>query len=208
LIESFLIISPDIDEAHEEGERPEQHVARISELKAQAGRKLVSNLSDKELVIIAADTIVVDGERILGKPTNEADAVAMLTELRGRTHTVYSGFAVYDTSQENLRKQTVSSDVLMREYTEDEIKAYVASGDPMDKAGAYAIQNHGFDPAPEFAGCFANVMGLPLCHLSIILKEMGSPGYSDVTERCQSSINYKCPISASILSGKYGKESV
>jgi MAF protein len=206
LIESFLIISPDIDETRKNGESPKNHVQRISAMKAQAGSKLLSTSTGKDWVIVAADTIVVDKKRILGKPVDEEDAAQMLLGLRGRTHTVYSGFTVYDTSQEAVQTRTVSSKVRMREYTEDEIKAYVASGDPLDKAGAYAIQNHDFDPAPDFSECFANVMGLPLCHLAVLLNEMGCPRYEDVAERCQSSIDYQCPIFTRILSGTRGKE--
>jgi MAF protein len=206
LIESFLIISPDIDESRENGENPEQHVERISARKAQAGRKLVNNSPGKDYVIVAADTIVVDGDTILGKPVDEEDATQMLLELRGRTHFVFSGFSVYDTSRDEVQTGTVSSKVLMREYTEDEVKVYVASGDPLDKAGAYAIQNQDFDPAPVFNDCFANVMGLPLCHLALLLKEMECPGHEDVADRCQSSIEYECPIFSSILSGTHGKE--
>ena len=206
LIESFIIISPDIKEARENGETPDNYVRRISELKAQAGRNIVSSSSGKEGVVIAADTIVVDGEMILGKPEDKSHAVQILTELRGRTHTVYSGLAVYDTSREEIQTRMVSSKVLMREYTEEEIYAYVASGDPMDKAGAYAIQNHQFDPAPDFHECYANVMGLPLCHLAVLLSEMGCPGQIDVAVRCQETIQYQCPIFPRILTGIRGKE--
>ena len=179
---------------------------RISELKARAARKMVDSSRGEDWVIIAADTIVVDGDRILGKPANKAQAIRMLTELRGRTHTVFSGLAVYNLAQEDLRNRIVSSKVLMREYTEEEIRAYVASGDPMDKAGAYAIQNHQFDPAPDFSECYANVMGLPLCHLAVLLQEMDCPVDFGVAERCQESIGYQCPIFSRILAGISGKE--
>jgi hypothetical protein len=94
----------------------------------------------------------------------------------------------------------------MREYTDKEITAYIASGDPLDKAGAYAIQNPSFNPAPDFKECYANVMGLPLCHLSLLLKEVDESGYQDVADRCQQSINYQCPVFASILSAAKGQE--
>jgi MAF protein len=157
-------------------------------------------------VVIAADTIVVDGTKILGKPADEAQAAQMLSALRGKIHTVYSGLAVYDTSREEIRSRIVSSEVLMREYTDKEVSAYIASGDPMDKAGAYAIQNHSFDPAPGFDHCYANVMGLPLCHLAVLLNEIGRPGLADVAKRCQDSIQYHCPIFPQILLDGNGKE--
>ena len=206
LIESFVVINPEIKEAREKGENPENYVLRISELKALEAAKMISPPKENDWVVIAADTIVVDGDRFLGKPVDESQAVQMLTDLRGGSHTVFSGLAVYDISREVIQTRMVSSEVLMREYTEEEITVYVASGDPMDKAGAYAIQNHHFDPAPDFSHCYANVMGLPLCNLAVLLHEMGFPGYSDVAQRCQESIQYQCPIFSKILSGIGGKE--
>lgn len=206
LIDSFLIINPEIKEAREKGENPENYVLRISELKALAAGKIVSSSPGNDWVVVAADTIVVDGDRFLGKPVDESQAVQMLTDLRGGSHTVFSGIAVYDISREEIQTRMVSSEVLMREYTEEEITAYVASGDPMDKAGAYAIQNHHFDPAPDFSNCYANVMGLPLCHLAVLFHEMGCSGHPDVAQRCQESIQYQCPIFSKILSGINGKE--
>lgn len=206
LIDSFLIINPEIVEVREKGETPEEHVLRISERKALAGRKMVKASPGMDCVIIAADTIVVHGDRILGKPEDKTQAVQMLTELKGKTHFVYSGLAVYDTSGQEVLTRMVSSKVQMREYTEEEIEEYVASGDPMDKAGAYAIQNHQFDPVPEFNECYANVMGLPLCHLAVLLYELDSPIYDDVAVRCQESIGYRCPIFSEVLIGMDGKE--
>ena len=78
----------------------------------------------------------------------------------------------------------------------------------MDKAGAYAIQNQNFDPAPDFCHCYANVMGLPLCHLAVLLNEIERPGLADVAERCQESIQYQCPVFSQILMEENGKEKV
>lgn len=208
LIDSFVVINPAITEIRAEGESPNQFVLRIAASKAQAARDLVNVSPGRDWVIIAADTIVVDGDRILGKPVDESQAVQMLTALRGRTHTVTSGLAVIDLSSQEIRTRTVSSNVLMREYTEQEVSAYVASGDPLDKAGAYAIQNHQFDPAPGFRDCFANVMGLPLCHLAVLMREMGCPVGNHVAARCQGSLGYQCPIYSSVLAGFNGKEKV
>ena len=188
------------------GETPEDYVLRISESKAQAVRNMIQSSPGSDWVIIAADTIVVDGDKILGKPADESQAKQMLAELRGRTHTVFSGIAVFDLARADLQTRVVSSNVFMRMYTEEEINEYVASGDPLDKAGAYAIQNQHFDPAPDFHDCFANVMGLPLCHLAVLLHEMDCPGQFDVAERCQESNQYQCPIFSGILSGVGGKE--
>jgi septum formation protein len=206
LIDGFIVINPDIEEARLEQELPENYVLRISEEKARAASEFVNPSGGDDWVVIAADTIVVDGDRILGKPTTEEQAAQMLVDLRGKAHTVYSGLAVYQVSQDEIRSRIVSSEVVMREYTDKEVTAYVASGDPMDKAGAYAIQNHQFDPAPAFSHCYANVMGLPLCHLAVLLNEIDRPGLADVADRCQESIQYQCPIFSQILLDRNGKE--
>jgi MAF protein len=206
LIDTFLIINPEIQEERQGGETPRSYVKRISELKSEAVGKTIETLPASDWVVIAADTIVVDGDRILGKPEDQSQAIQILSELRGKTHTVYSGLAVYDISLDEIQSRQVSSQVDMREYTDEELKAYVASGDPMDKAGAYAIQNQQFDPAPDFNDCYANVMGLPLCDLAVLLYEMKCPIQPDVAERCQESIQYQCPIYSGKLSGINGKE--
>jgi MAF protein len=206
LIDSFLIINPEIKEERQGGELPGTFVMRNSELKALGAGNKVASMAGRDWLVIAADTIVVDGDRILGKPADHSQAAAMLTRLRGKAHTVFSGLAVFDISREEIQTRQVSSQVIMREYTQEEINTYVASGDPMDKAGAYAIQNREFDPAPDFRDCYANVMGLPLCHLAVLLHEMDCPIQLDVAERCQESIGYQCPIYSNILSGINGKE--
>ena len=89
----------------------------------------------------------------------------------------------------------------MRPYTDAEIEAYVRSGDPLDKAGAYAIQHPGFQPVESMSGCFASVMGLPLCHLLRLLGSLGLGTDPAVPARCQSYLRYDCPVSARILSG-------
>jgi len=205
LVESFLTINPDIQEVQDPDEAPVEYVIRIAKEKALAVVHKISPDRERDWIILAADTIVVAGDKILGKPLDEADAIRILAELRGKCHYVYSGIVVYDLSQEALRTNAVCSEVLMREYTDKEIKEYVASGDPLDKAGAYAIQNPSFNPAPDFQDCFANVMGLPLCHLSLLLREVGGNAYEDVADRCQDCINYQCPIYASILNPAGGQ---
>ncbi len=199
LIDAFLVINPEIVEDQEPGEDPVDYVLRVAREKALAAGDQLESGSDREGVILAADTIVLDGDKILGKPRDEAEAARILEKLRGRTHKVYSGIAAYDRSSGEIKTSSVCSDVTMREYTEKEIQEYVASGDSLDKAGAYAIQNPSFNPAPDFQDCYANVMGLPLCHLSLLLQEMGRSGYEDVAARCQDSLGYRCPVFAGIL---------
>ncbi len=200
LIESFLVIDPDIQEDQDQGEPALDYVIRIAREKALAAGALIPSELESDGIILAADTIVVDDDKILGKPIDSHDAAQMLAELRGKCHQVYSGIAVYDLAQRTLKTNMVCSEVVMREYTDKEIEDYIASGDPFDKAGAYAIQNPSFNPAPAFRNCYANVMGLPLCHLSLLMKEVHGEYYQDVADRCQQSINYQCPVYAGILS--------
>jgi 23S rRNA (uracil1939-C5)-methyltransferase len=115
--------------------------------------------------VLGADTVVeLDGE-LLGKPVDAADAWRMLTALRGREHRVVTGIALIDAATGEERTAYRASRVDMRAYTEEEIESYIASGDPFDKAGAYAVQHDGFAPASEVKGCYLNVVGLPVCEL-------------------------------------------
>lgn len=205
LIESFLVINPAIQEDQKAGEFPREYVLRVAREKALAAGAQISPELEGEWIVLAADTIVVDGDKILGKPIDDKDAARILKELRGKCHQVYSGIAVLDLGRGAIKTNSVCSEVLMRDYTDKEIESYIASGDPLDKAGAYAIQNPTFNPAPDFQNCYANVMGLPLCHLSVLLKDLDGNGYQNVAARCQESINYQCPVYAEILSPVNGQ---
>jgi len=152
-------------------------------------------------IILAADTTVVDGSDIIGKPKDSAEAVMMLTRLRGRTHQVYTGAALLRVSDGYLLTELGVTDVPMRNYSDEEINAYVATGDPLDKAGAYAIQHPEFSPVASMSGCYASVMGLPLCHVTRMLRKMNIKLESDVPSNCQKLLEYDCPIYASVLSG-------
>jgi predicted house-cleaning NTP pyrophosphatase (Maf/HAM1 superfamily) len=90
----------------------------------------------------------------------------------------------------------------MRAYREDEIEAYVATGDPLDKAGGYAIQNGGFHPVERMQGCYASVMGLPLCHLTRSLRSLDIAPRNDIAAECQNALGYACPISSAVLRGE------
>ena len=166
---TFSKTSADIDESVLPDEKPRDYIRRICLAKAEAVRENVP----ADSVIITADTSVIDGEKILGKPVDAADAVQMLKQLRGRTHQVMTAFVVLDTATKRIEQDIISTDVVMRDYTDAEIDAYVASGDPMDKAGAYAIQNKAFAPVAEINGCYANVVGLPLCRVIAALEAGG-----------------------------------
>ncbi len=125
----------------------------------------------------------------------------MLQRLRNRTHQVYTGIALIDTNTDRLVTDLAGSAVRMRDYSEEEIEVYLASGDPFDKAGAYAIQHTGFHPADRFDQCFANVMGLPLCHVVRALRQLGVEPHNPVPTWCQSYLAYECPVFAAILDG-------
>ena len=199
LLDAFLVMDPDVEEISLPDELPVDLVLRIANDKAIRGADMVDPAKIPNAWIIAADTIVVDGMEIIGKPSNDQDAIRILRNLRGKTHQVLSGIALYGPGFDQPQTEVVCSDVEMREYTEDEIETYVASGDPLDKAGAYAIQNSDFDPAPDFKDCFANVMGLPLCHLAVLMKKFDLDYDPGVAQRCQASIEYQCPVYQRIL---------
>jgi len=204
LIDPFIVVNSEVEEQEIPGEKPPELVKRLAKEKALQGGANISPNSLKNALVIGADTIVVDGEEVLGKPLDQADAARILEQLKGRTHQVLSGIALYDLSSGEIQARLVCTEVEMREYTEDEIQEYIASGDPLDKAGAYGIQNRDFNPAPKFYGCFANVMGLPLCHLAVLMNEMGLDPDHRVAERCQESIEYQCPVYDDILAGMKG----
>ena len=119
--------------------------------------------------VLASDTTVLIGGRSLAKPADHAEAAAMLRELRGREHTVATGVALLDPAHALLRSATSATRVRMREYSDEEIAAYVATGDPLDKAGAYSIQHPDFQPVASLAGCHLGVIGLPVCLVSALL---------------------------------------
>jgi septum formation protein len=128
-----------------------------------------------DCTVIAADTTVLLDEQILGKPRDEAHARELLLALRGRWHHVVTGVAVSGFIDGKRRMVSASciTPVLMRLYNGTEIAAYIASGDPMDKAGAYGIQSPSFQPTKRIDGCYFNVMGLPVCVLVDLLAEFG-----------------------------------
>jgi MAF protein len=188
----------DVDENQRSGEVPGGYVLRLAEKKARA----CAESARADLTILAADTAVVNGKAILGKPKDMAEAVEMLKNLRGHSHQVYTGIAVLRLSDGPLITDLCITDVPMRAYRDDEIEAYVATGDPLDKAGAYAIQNAGFHPVETMQGCYASVMGLPLCHLARSLQKLDIAPRTDIAAACQSALGYACPISSAVLCGE------
>ena len=126
-------------------------------------------------LVLGADTIVVIDGRALGKPADADDARTMLRALRGRTHEVMTGIAVLDAASGRHAAETVISRVTMAAYTERDIEAYVATGEPLDKAGAYAIQGLGGDLINGLIGSYSNVVGLPLGETRRLLSAFGVP---------------------------------
>ncbi|MEW6403258.1 MAG: Maf family protein [Chloroflexota bacterium] len=194
----FNISVSDVDETQLPHEAPGDYVLRLAKAKALT----VAEKAHPENVIIGADTAVVDQGIILGKPADMAEAERMLKQLRGHTHQVYTGLAVYRVQDEKLFTELCITDVPMRSYSDEEISAYVLGGDPLDKAGAYAIQHPGFQPVESMHGCYASVMGLPMCHVVRMLRKLDISPRGDVPTSCQNFLEYRCPVSHAILRGE------
>jgi septum formation protein len=192
----FVIKAASVDESTINGEPPEALVSRLSQAKAQA----IAAARPDELVV-GADTVVALDGQVLGKPVDAADAVKMLRLLRGREHHVYSGVSVWHPASGRLVSDVSDSAVWMRQYDDDEIDRYVESGDPLDKAGAYAIQHPAFDPVARVEGCGLGVMGLPLCHLGRALAAFGVIIPPEVPGACQAFNQKECRVAWSVGEG-------
>ncbi|MEN8097817.1 MAG: Maf family protein [Chloroflexota bacterium] len=194
----FAVVTSSVNEQSFNHCDPEDMVIKLARLKAEMQ---TDQLNNTDAVVIGADTIVVHQSSVLGKPRSNAEAVDMLERLAGEFHHVHTGLAVHfpDTGITlELRATTI---VRMREFTRQEAKDYVASGDPMDKAGSYAIQNQVFAPVESIQGCYANVVGLPLCHLYLLLREHCDID-SRVPERCQAALQIECHEHPQILKNR------
>ncbi len=189
----FEVVVSAIDEQRLPGEPPVEMARRLSREKAWA----VSRTLEHPVLIVAADTIVIDGEDVLGKPRDAEEAAAMLTRLRGHTHTVCTAVSVLDTITGTLRSEAPASPVSMRAYTQQEIADYIATGDPFDKAGGYAIQHQGFHPVESFDHCYANVMGLPICRVARLLQSFDVPLPDHALDSCRVHQTIPCPLFAS-----------
>lgn len=162
-------LSVDVDEVLIPGERPEGYVRRLAAQKARAGRLALSGLA--EAPVLGADTAVVLGDRVLGKPRDREEGLAMLGQLSGRTHQVFSGVALVDAEREVVRISV--SRVTFRVLSTHECHAYWESGEPADKAGAYGIQGLGGTFVKRLEGSYSGVMGLPLYETGQLLNEFG-----------------------------------
>ena len=166
-ITEFDIRVPESDETYPAGLTPAQVVECISRKKADAAA-LLCTLDE---IVITADTMVFLDDQRLGKPVDEADALRMLTALQGRHHTVCTGVTVRQ--GDRILTESESTEVYFRPATEEELLAYIATGEPMDKAGSYGVQGKGSLLVEKLNGDFFNVMGLPVLRLSRMLAQFG-----------------------------------
>ena len=163
----FTVVEPSLVGEVNSG-RPEEAVLGNALAKAK-------DVAEKhgEAVVISADTVVVLGDRVLGKPVIASEAEEMLILLQGRTHKVMTALAVVHAASGAVESDVVETRVRMLPMTSEEIRAYVGTGEPMDKAGGYAIQGLGAVLVDEIEGCYNNVVGLPLSRLAMLLRRFG-----------------------------------
>ena len=178
----------DVDETPNDGEPPSTTAIRLAVAKVHTVEP-----TDDDIWILGADTVVDLNGIALGKPADPAEACTMLRRLRERSHAVHTGVALYHPQTRQVRTRLVTSTVLMRAYTDDEIKAYVHTRDPMDKAGAYAIQNSAFRPVAHVDRCYANVVGFPLCAIAALLEACDLVLTIDIPALCLAHFDYVCP---------------
>jgi septum formation protein len=164
----FTVAPADVDESVLTGEAPEACASRLAQDKARVAANRAG-----EGIVIAADTIVVVDGAVLGKPIDADDARRMLERLSGKEHAVVTGLAVLDASTGRSIVRTSVTKVVFRDLSQREIDAYVATGEPLDKAGAYGIQERGALLVERIEGCYSNVVGLPLSLLGEMLREFG-----------------------------------
>jgi septum formation protein len=193
-------MAADADESSVTHPDPAMNVAQTAHLKAAAIAAQLGGMEDEEhLLIVAADTTVALDGQMLGKPVDEADAERMLRALRGRTHHVHTGLVVIELATNRVVSAAHTAVVTMRPYSDKEIAAYIASGDPMDKAGAYGIQHSEFQPVSHLDGCYTGVMGLSVCDLLLILHRLGLPMRADLAAVRDAHQTYACPVYASVV---------
>lgn len=172
----FEAAAANVDESPRQNESPEAVVLRLAEAKARAAVARLDAATGAALVIGADTAVVLEGPgeiQILGKPSSADHARAMLRRLSGRTHRVITGLAVIRVPDGAIRSEVETTRVTFAPLSDADIAAYLASGEPFDKAGAYAIQGRGGRYITRVEGCYFNVVGLPLARLYHILRELG-----------------------------------
>ena len=189
-------VSPDIYERPpESGEKPSEYCSELAILKSLEVKKNI----DPDRLVLGSDTIVVLGDRIMGKPINVDQAIEMLNLLKNTSHFVYTALALTSGIDSRIVTQVTSTKVWMRNYSDKAIDSYIRTGDCMDKAGSYAIQDTEFLPVKKIDGCYMSVVGLPICELIQLLNSTGLVGkvglkiMSDDFNNCT-----YCPLTGSI----------
>lgn len=195
----FRVIVADVDEDSVTDADPAVNVVKTAQLKSTriAGQLVGTSLSPQTIILAADTTVALDGE-MLNKPANDAEARAMLQRLGNRRHEVHTGFVLLNPVNGREFQSVSTAVVTMRPYANEEIDAYIATGDPLDKAGAYAIQHPVFQPVAHLDGCYCNVMGLPVCDLMLALEQfLGADEHGQtrwaLTAVQKAHLHYPCP---------------
>jgi MAF protein len=188
----FDVRVADVDEESVTHPDPAVNVVETAVLKTTTLAQLIDPA--EHTILITADTTVALGQTMLGKPRDAVEARDMLLQLRNRTHEVHTGLVLLDNWSGQLLRLANRSVVTMRPYSEAEMAAYIATGDPLDKAGAYAIQHPVFQPVAHLDGCFTGVMGLPVCQLIQAFDQWKLPRRVDLTAVSHVHAHYPCPF--------------
>jgi MAF protein len=195
----FRVMVANADEDSITHPEPTENVIQTARLKAEMiAAQLTDEAFSSGTLILAADTTVALGSDMLNKPADETAARQMLTQLRNTQHEVHTGFVMIDLATRREWQGVSTAVVTMRPYSDAAIDAYIASGDPFDKAGAYAIQHPKFRPVVRLQGCYCNVMGLPVCELIVALREFMGIQLEQLKELSLTAVsqahqNYPCP---------------
>lgn len=201
----FQVMVANADEDSVTAPDPATNVVQTAVLKSTI---IASELSrtpiSRGTLILAADTTVAFAGEMLNKPADTAEARHMLQRLRARQHEVHTGVVLLEPASGREWRGVSTAVVTMRRYSDAEIDAYIATGDPFDKAGAYAIQHPHFQPVSHLQGCYCNVMGLPLCDLSLALAQFGERKSDPLDKMALTAVqlahlHYPCPTLAKLL---------
>jgi MAF protein len=190
----FQTTVADVDEATIVLSDPAENSRQTALMKARAVAARCPGANPNRQLILAADTNVALDDTVLGKPKNGIDAQRMLQALRGREHTVNTGMALIDLHSRQEVTAVHTAAVTMRSYSNNEIERYVASGDPLDKAGAYGIQNRQFRPVASLSGCYLGVMGISICQLLQVLSRLDVPLRADRRLLKTAHHHFWCPL--------------
>lgn len=189
----FTSVAANADETAVTTPDPAKNVVETATLKAAIVASQLPRPDCRQIILAADTTVALDGA-MLNKPASAEEARQMLMTMRDRSHQVLTGYVLWDTLSGKKWTGVDTAVVTMRPYTNQEIDSYIATGDPMDKAGAYAIQHPEFQPVAQLHGCYLNVMGLPICHLLSTLAQFDVPTRADLTAVRQAHKNYPCSL--------------